>query len=150
MKFFLSIIALFFSFLSFSQRWLDSLPKSRSEYTFYDYQDAFNKYWSPFNVKNGYYYQDGVKKKAYGWKQFKRWEYQMNFQLDRQTGKILLSEGNFAHYGYEFSKSMNLLRSGDTEYEFPLNKIIVEKLNSCKCVGTGNNKIYTAIFPYNY
>lgn len=91
MKKILSIIALTFSFFSFSQNWMDSLPKSKSEYTFYDFQDAFNKYWAPYKVKNGYYYKDGVKKKAYGWKQFKRWEYQMKFQIDKSTGKVSIS-----------------------------------------------------------
>ena len=58
-----------------AQKWLQNLPKekSKTEYTLFDYRDAFNNYWDDYNVKGGYYYVDGVKHKARGWKQFYRW-----------------------------------------------------------------------------
>ncbi|MDQ2180612.1 GEVED domain-containing protein, partial [Marinifilum sp. D714] len=92
----------------YAQAWLDYLPKKTKseeavgentstkassttgvEYTLKDHQKAFNKYWEPFNVNGkGYYYENGVKKKAYGWKQFKRWEWNMRGQVDPKTGKF--------------------------------------------------------------
>jgi photosystem II stability/assembly factor-like uncharacterized protein len=39
-----------------------------------EHQSAFNQYWQDKNVVNGYYTENGVQKKAYGWKQYKRWE----------------------------------------------------------------------------
>ncbi|MFA6923818.1 MAG: T9SS type A sorting domain-containing protein [Bacteroidales bacterium] len=74
----------------FSQTWLKNLPqkKFKGELTFFDYKNAFNKYWTPFNVEKGYYYENGVKKKAEGWKQFKRWEYYMENQINPTTGEF--------------------------------------------------------------
>jgi hypothetical protein len=88
----------------YAQAWLEYLPKKAKseenvstkasattvdEYTLKDHQKAFNKYWEPFNVNGkGYYYENGVKKKAYGWKQFKRWEWNMRGQVDPKTGKF--------------------------------------------------------------
>src|ERR1035437_9826305 len=82
---------LFLSSNLFSQPWLENLPKNKSkvELTFFDYKKAFDDYWEPFNVSNdGYYYQDRIKKKAYGWKQFKRWEYEMEGQINPSTGEF--------------------------------------------------------------
>ena len=75
---------------AFSQNWLKNLPNSRNneKNTFYDYQNAFNSYWNSYDVKKGYYLENGQKKKAYGWKQFKRWEYFMEGQIDPSTGKF--------------------------------------------------------------
>ncbi len=71
-----------------AQQWLKLLPKNktRQELTLKDHKKAFDAYWKPFNVQNGYYYEDGVKKKAYGWKQFMRWHYEMESQVDPTTG----------------------------------------------------------------
>ncbi len=83
------IIALFvFANTSFGQAWMKNLPKTKTskELTLFDYQKAFNDYWKPFNVKKGYYIENGVKKKAAGWKQFKRWEWNMEGQINPQTG----------------------------------------------------------------
>jgi len=82
---------LFLSSMLFAQPWLENLPKNKSkvELTFFDYQKAFDDYWKPFNVSNdGFYYQDSIKKKAYGWKQFKRWEYEMEGQINPSTGEF--------------------------------------------------------------
>ena len=71
-----------------AQPWLENLPegKSRKELTFFDYRQAFESYWAPFNVTDGYYVENGEKKKAPGWKQFKRWEYIMEHRADMKTG----------------------------------------------------------------
>src|SRR5688572_11313977 len=75
------------SFLS-AQPWLENLPKGKSpgELTLFDYQQAFESYWAPFNVTRGTYLKNGVTTKATGWKQFKRWEYQMQSVVNPTTG----------------------------------------------------------------
>ncbi|MEI8202232.1 MAG: T9SS type A sorting domain-containing protein [Bacteroidota bacterium] len=86
---FFAVFMLFASTL-FSQAWLRNLPanKSKGQLTFFDYQKAFNDYWAPFNVVKGHYYVNGVKKKAVGWKQFKRWEYDMEGKINPTTGEF--------------------------------------------------------------
>ena len=83
-------ILLFFSFKSFSQDWSENLPKNKTEsqLTYFDYQNAFYSYWSKYNVVNGYYIENGSRKKAIGWKQFKRWEYEMKSQINPTTGEF--------------------------------------------------------------
>ena len=44
----------------------------------------------------------------------------------------LISEGMFDRYGYEFSSRLNKLISPCGKYEFPLKKVIIESLHSCK------------------
>ncbi|MCP4178425.1 MAG: hypothetical protein GY756_11720, partial [bacterium] len=89
----LAIPLLFVSY-AFSQPWLKNLPqtKSKSELSLYDYRKAFNEYWKPYNIDNGYYIKDGVKTKAFGWKQFKRWEWNWESQVDLKTGKFPTKE----------------------------------------------------------
>ena len=86
----LLIISIIFSNSLFSQQWRNYLPvKDESELTLFDYQNAFNKYWTPFHVEKGYYIdKKGKKRKAAGWKQFKRWEYYWEERVDRETGKF--------------------------------------------------------------
>lgn len=74
----------------FSQPWLKNLPqgKSKEQLTLFDYKNAFTGYWAPFNVDKGTYVENGVKKKAAGWKQFKRWEYDMERQINPTTGEF--------------------------------------------------------------
>ena len=81
-------LLMFLTIAAFSQAWLHNLPqnKSKDALTFFDYKNAFNSYWAPYNVVRGYYYVNGVKKKAVGWKQFKRWEYYMESQVNPTTG----------------------------------------------------------------
>ncbi len=84
----LSLLISLFSLALFSQPWIENLPKNKTkeELTLTDYKNAFNQYWEPFKVDKGFYYDNGVKKKALGWKQFKRWEYNMESQVDKSTG----------------------------------------------------------------
>ena len=89
-----------FSFTSiYSQSWLENLPqdKSKEELTFFDYKNAFETYWAPFNVDKGYYIENGIKIKAKGWKQFKRWEYDTEYKIDPRTG-ILPTKTAFQIY----------------------------------------------------
>ncbi len=58
------------------------------EPTFFDIQKQFNEKWADKNVINGYYEEDGVKKKAPGWKQFKRWEWYWADRVDPTTGEF--------------------------------------------------------------
>jgi hypothetical protein len=59
-----------------AQPWKDNLPQDKVQnggLTFYEIQKAFNDYWAPFYVENGYYKNEkGEKVKAQGWKQFRR------------------------------------------------------------------------------
>ncbi|MGB3949171.1 MAG: T9SS type A sorting domain-containing protein [Bacteroidia bacterium] len=83
------VLVCFISLNVQAQPWLKNLPKkSKEQLTFFDYQKAFYDYWAPYNVKKGIYIKDGVKKKAVGWKQFKRWEYQMEGKINHQTGEF--------------------------------------------------------------
>ena len=89
-----------------SQPWLRNLPqgKSKEQMTLTHYKDAFNQYWGPYNVNKGYYLKNGVKTKAPGWKQFKRWEYYMENLINpatgefpRQTAKAVYTDYQKAH-----------------------------------------------------
>lgn len=61
------------TFSVFGQSWTQNISSENP--TFFDIQNAFNEYWTPYDVKDGKYLKDGVLRKAPGWKQFKRWEY---------------------------------------------------------------------------
>ncbi|MCF6342808.1 MAG: PKD domain-containing protein, partial [Bacteroidales bacterium] len=62
--------------------------QKQEETTFFSIQKSFNDYWAPYNVKNGYYTENGIKKKAAGWKQFRRWEWYWNVRVDPTTGRF--------------------------------------------------------------
>ncbi|NOX85320.1 MAG: hypothetical protein GXO86_05055 [Chlorobi bacterium] len=88
-------IFLFFLLLFFqagAQSWTKNLPeeklKNNEEFTFYEIQKAFNDYWAPFKVKDGYYVENGIRKKAPGWKQFRRWEWYWEIRVDPITGEF--------------------------------------------------------------
>ncbi|MCB0807360.1 MAG: hypothetical protein KDC05_16325, partial [Bacteroidales bacterium] len=78
----LSVFMLLSTF-TFSQAWEKYLPqgkKASGTLTLKDYEKAFGTYWAPYNVdENGYYYLNGEKIKAAGWKPFKRWAWRMHF-----------------------------------------------------------------------
>ncbi len=74
-----------------AQPWTKYLPQDKLQnhtLTLKDYQDAFTKYWEPFHVENGYYLLNGEKQKAYGWKQFKRWEWFWESRVNPITGEF--------------------------------------------------------------
>ena len=76
----LTILVLFVSVIQ-AQNWTNLLKSENP--TFFEIQDAFNRYWQPYNVLNGKYTKDGKEKKAYGWKQFKRWEWFWEPRVDK-------------------------------------------------------------------
>lgn len=75
------VVVSFISNQSYSQT-----NSSSSDKSFFELQQEFNDYWGPKNVVNGYYIENGERKKAAGWKQFKRWEYYWESRVDPQTG----------------------------------------------------------------
>jgi hypothetical protein len=86
-------IFILISGMSFSQAWMQSLPKTKaeSELTFFDYQQAFRTWCLEKGIdKEGYFINSyGERQKAYGWKQFKRWEIQMEGWYDPVSGAFL-------------------------------------------------------------
>ena len=72
-----------------AQNWEKYLPQEKLEngtITLTDYQEAFRKYYEPYNIdKNGYYMNNGKKERIGGWKQFKRWEWFMEGEVDPGT-----------------------------------------------------------------
>lgn len=101
--FIIGLISLLFSGLSFAQPWLENLPenKSKSEITFFDYQNAFEEYWSGIDIQNGKYIDEkGQEQKAYGWKQFKRWENFWQNRVNPTTGEFPSSNAGLAYKKY--------------------------------------------------
>lgn len=85
------LMALAFPISMLTQPWMELAPKEKIEtnsLTFFDYTRAFNDYWAPKNVVDGYYYNNGIKEKAGGWKQFKRWEWYWENRVDPTTGEF--------------------------------------------------------------
>lgn len=67
----------------------NTISQSNTEQSFFDIRNDFNSFWDSKNVQNnGYYIENGVEKKAYGWKQFKRWEWYWNNRVDPTTGQF--------------------------------------------------------------
>jgi len=89
MKNILLFIIILLNINVYSQEWLSKLPKNKNvkELTLHDYQNAFNEYWKPYNVKGGYYIdKEGKEQKAAGWKLFKRKEYELEKRVNSTTG----------------------------------------------------------------
>jgi PKD repeat protein len=89
MRFLLFFLSFVYASLLWAQPWLKVKPGERihQEMSFFDHQKAFYDYWKGKNVDaSGYYMENGVRKKAAGWKQFKRWEHYWESRVDHQTG----------------------------------------------------------------
>jgi len=74
-----------------SQPWKSKLPaKKENNYTFFDYQNAFNEYWSQYRFVDVAWYIDekGNRRKASGYKQFKRAEWFWKYRVDAETGEF--------------------------------------------------------------
>lgn len=85
------LFSLFIVSFSYAQPWRNNLPQNKIEIgtlTLFDYQKAFNDYWEPYHLERGYYYENGEKMKAGGWKQFKRWEWFWESRVDPNTGEF--------------------------------------------------------------
>lgn len=90
-KFNILILLIIISGFGYSQTWTEefySVNNEKGGKNFYETQKDFNEYWEPFNLELGYYYKDGKKHKASGWKQFKRWEWYWETRIDRKTGEF--------------------------------------------------------------
>lgn len=87
---FLTIALIITVHVSWAQPWTENLPqnKTRKDLTLFDYKKAFNDYWEPYQVHRGYYVKNGEKVKASGWKQFMRWYYHMEGQVNPSTGEF--------------------------------------------------------------
>jgi len=87
-KFNILVLLVFISSFVFSQSWTEDFYLPDNGKNFYEIQKEFNKQWSNYDVKSGYYYRDGEKQKAAGWKQFKRWEWYWETRINRETGVL--------------------------------------------------------------
>ena len=88
---FLIFLSIQITIIAYSQSWEKHLPanKQKKDLTLFDYQKAFNQYWQDYEIKNGWYIDNNKQKqKAYGWKQFKRWEYYWITRVNQQTGEF--------------------------------------------------------------
>ncbi len=56
--------------------------------TLYEQRKEFDEKWDKFDVKNGFYMENGKKTKAPGWKIFKRAEYYWEQRVDLKTGEF--------------------------------------------------------------
>ena len=72
-----------------SQQIIDQLDKANQKVkTLNELSEEFNEKWADKNVVNGYYFEDGKKTKAPGWKIFKRNEYYWEQRVDLKTGEF--------------------------------------------------------------
>lgn len=75
-----------------AQPWEENLHQEKKDSkegaTFFEVQKAFNDYWEPYDIVNGYYIENGEKVKAGGWKQYKRWEWFWETRVDPETGEF--------------------------------------------------------------
>lgn len=93
MKIKITLVLFIISLSLFSQPWLNSFSEKKiNQFGFNEHKAAFDAYWKDKQIDNGYYFEDGVKAKAYGWKQYKRWENYWSTRVDPETGKFPSSE----------------------------------------------------------
>lgn len=99
--------------ISMAQKWTGNLPvdKSKKELSLNDYKAAFDEYWAPYKVDKGYYLENGQKKKAVGWKQFERWYYDMEGQVNPKDGSF---PNKTAQQIYDEYKIANPGQKGET------------------------------------
>ncbi|MDP2038480.1 MAG: hypothetical protein Q8L04_13950, partial [Ignavibacteria bacterium] len=73
-------------------QWQSKLEKKnvnqQQPFTLHELRNAFNEYWAPYNVQNGYYFENGIKVKASGWKQFRRAEWFWEQRVNPSTGEF--------------------------------------------------------------
>lgn len=87
------ILILLFAYSSFTyaQMWKEDFYKTSSQKeskNFYEIQNDFYNYWESYGVSKGFYLENGKKRKAAGWKQFKRWEWYWETRINRKTGEF--------------------------------------------------------------
>jgi len=101
----LLIISPFFLQNSIAQNSTNKLLTTLDEdkiLTLPEIQKLFNDYWDPYNVKGGYYLENGEKKKAAGWKLFKRWEWYWEQRVNIETGEFPTTTSDI-----EYEKSLS-------------------------------------------
>ena len=92
-----------------SQQIIDQLDKANQKVkTLNELSEEFNEKWADKNVVNGYYFEDGKKTKAPGWKVFKREEYYWEQRVDINTGEFPQTNAAF-----EYEKVKNTLKKSD-------------------------------------
>ncbi|HKL37469.1 MAG TPA: hypothetical protein VJ876_01155, partial [Bacteroidales bacterium] len=88
-KILLTAMFIFALSASFGQPWVKQVKNVTDQddpVTFFEIQKAFREYWSQRNMKDGHYLKSGVRRKAPGWKQFKRWEHYWEYRIDPSSG----------------------------------------------------------------
>jgi len=88
-KIFLTATFLFIIITTYGQPWVKHVKNvgdKQDPVTFFELQDAFQEYWDQRNLEKGTYLKNGIRRKAPGWKQFKRWEYYWEYRIDPSTG----------------------------------------------------------------
>ncbi|MFO7862411.1 MAG: hypothetical protein R6U85_00275 [Salinivirgaceae bacterium] len=105
-----------------SQPWLKNLPteKSQEQLTLYDHQKAFNAYWENFTMERGFYFDsEGKKHKAPGWKQYKRWEWFMESEVDAETGAFPKTTANEVYQKWHAANPQQKSRAANWEVMGP-------------------------------
>jgi photosystem II stability/assembly factor-like uncharacterized protein len=93
----------------FAQQLDDPLGKAnQKEKTLNELSEEFNRIWDGKNVVNGYYFENGKKTKAPGWKLFKREEYYWEQRVDIKTGEFPTTNAAF-----EYEKVKHRLKKAD-------------------------------------
>ena len=109
----LSIIAIALAISSFAQPWLQNRSNNLNELSLREHQQAFEDFWAGKDVQNGKYIENGIEKKAYGWKQFKRWENYWRTRVNPQDSKFPTSlQYKNANQEYELSSIQNRSLTG--------------------------------------
>jgi PKD repeat protein len=111
MKYLLTSLLLLFSTFIFSQAWFENDPDQRTDkrYTLPEYQQMFEDYWDGKEIEMGYYFENGKKQKAHGWKQFKRWEHFWESRVNNDGSFPNQRQRDVAQNQYESSKSRSSL-----------------------------------------
>ncbi|MBK9097632.1 MAG: hypothetical protein IPM14_05775 [bacterium] len=97
------ILAVLFISFSIAQTQPNQLLTAYGEnriLTLPDIQKSFNDYWDAYNVTDGYYFENGAKKKAAGWKIFKRWEWYWENRVNIETGEFPNTNSNNQYEKY--------------------------------------------------
>ena len=104
LTFILTALIISFSFAQNRPQKLLITLNEKKILTLPEIQKSFNDYWNPYNVKDGYYFENGVKKKAAGWKIFKRWEWYWENRVNIETGEFPNTNSNIEYEKYLNSK----------------------------------------------
>jgi len=110
MKIKILLLTIFITNALLAQPWLTQNNRSLNQLSFYDQQKMFNDYWKNKNVKDGYYIENGIRKKAYGWKQFKRWENYWETRINKKNGSFpssLQYNKAYSQYQKDIKKTRN-------------------------------------------